>query len=296
MRTLFLAAALIPLSLIAQTTFAPIGAKWSYSQYFAWGPDSSLFTLTCTKDTTLLGHACSVLDGTVLDCYFPHNGEEAYTYVSGDSVFLFDQDQQNFDLLYAFNASPGESWDIPRFIWNPLDTIHVEVLGTSSTVIDGYPLRVLEVEITTIYEGSGATWPVPATITERLGHSIYHFLWGYEACDMDILGGLRCYQDSAISWLNPQLPQCDLGTGIDETNENGSWSLQPNVIERNTTASLLCTEPGLDWSLFDGQGRIVSSGSASVGRTAINIARPGGYLLVLSRNGRTLGRERITVY
>ncbi|MBP6390784.1 MAG: hypothetical protein KA175_02045 [Flavobacteriales bacterium] len=295
MKIILLAALLTPVALSAQTTFAPIGAIWAYSQYFAWGPDSSLFTLTCTKDTVLMGRVCSVLNGTVLDCYFPHSGEEAYTYASGDSVFLFDQDQQNFDLLYAFNATVGDSWDIPRLIWNPLDTIHVEVIGTSSTVIDGYPLRVLEVEITTIYEGIGAMWPVPATITERLGHSIYHFLWGYEACDMDILAGLRCYQDSAIGWLNPQFPQCDLGTSIAETNGHRSWSLLPNVIERNASATLIC-EPGSDWTLFDTQGRIISSGTASYGHNAINIAQPGGYVLVLSQRERNLGRARITVY
>ncbi|MBK7083827.1 MAG: hypothetical protein IPH53_03850 [Flavobacteriales bacterium] len=296
MRTLLFASALLPLSLIAQTTFAPIGAKWSYEQHFAWGPDSNLYTLTCIGDTTILGHTCSVLDGSTTDCYFPYSGGQAYTYVSGDSVFLFDQDQQNFDLLYAFNTAVGDTWDIPRSIWNPLDTIHVEVMGTSSTSIDGSTLRVLDVEITTIYEGIGAVWPISATITERLGHAIYHFLWGYEACDMDILGPLRCYEDPDITWLNPQLPQCELGTGFMESNGHGNWSLQPNAIARNTSASLLCAEPGLVWDLLDAQGRIVSSGSASVGRTAISIARPGGYLLVLSRNGRTIGRDRVTVY
>ena len=62
MRTFLPLAFLLCTSLHAQTTFAPIGAAWTYTQGFAFAPDSGLFRIECLGDTVIQGTICSVLD------------------------------------------------------------------------------------------------------------------------------------------------------------------------------------------------------------------------------------------
>jgi len=291
MRTLLLAAALLPLSLIAQTTFAPIGAKWSYEVNYAFINDSTLLQLESIGDTVLQGTTCRVLEINM-----PTFCIQKYRYVraSNDTVFFWEPMTSSFSTLFIADAVPGQQWTtaISDISFQSTGSATVTVTDTFTTVIDGLPLRSMEVDV-------AATSPFyyfGATITERLGGSGYLFPWLGAICDGDYISSFRCYEDADISWLNANAPECDLVTGINTSIEQAVWSLLTNVIERNTSASLLCTEPGLNWNLFDAQGRLVSSGRASVGRTAINIAQPGGYVLILSQQGKILGRERLTVY
>lgn len=259
MRTIIASFLLLPLYAAAQT-WAPIGAKWTYSQHFVTGPDSSLYILECVTDSLIQGHTCSVLQGNFNGCFFPGSGR-AFTYASGDSVFLFDEERQDFGLLYAFNAQPGDSWDLPRHIWTPNDTVRFEVNAISTTTVDGQTLRVLDLTSTVIYgDDIGPMWPLPAMVTERLGSNIYPFLWGHEACDMDVIGPLRCYEESTlpmpepppplpIQWLNPRYPQCALTEPVPAAirfdEPLGSWFVadtypegsinDPNFVRTRTT-------------------------------------------------------------
>ena len=290
MRTLLLAAALLPLSLIAQTTFAPIGAKWSYEVNYAFINDSALLQLESIGDTVLQGTTCRVLEINM-----PTFCIQKYRYVraSNDTVFFWEPMTSSFSTLFIANAVPGQQWTtaISDITFQVTGSATVTVTDTFTTVIDGLPLRSMEVDV-------AATSPFyyfGATITERLGGSGYLFPWLGAICDGDYISSFRCYEDADISWLNANAPECDLVTGINTSSEQAAWSLQPNVIERNRSATLIC-EPNTDWTLFDAQGRLVSSGNASVGRTAINIAQPGGYVLIISQQGKILGCERLTVY
>ena len=291
MRTLLLAAALLPLSLIAQTTFAPIGAKWSYKVNYAFINDSALLQLESIGDTVLQGTTCRVLEINM-----PIFCIQKYRYVraSNDTVFFWEPMTSSFSTLFIANAVPGQQWTtaISDITFQVTGSATVTVTDTFTTVIDGLSLRSMEVDV-------AATSPFyyfGATITERLGGSGYLFPWLGAICDGDYISSFRCYEDPDISWLNANAPECDLITGFAEASEPMRWSLTPNLIEQNTAASLRCIEPGLEWDLLDAQGRIVASGIAVVGRTEIPITQPGGYLLLLSREGAILGRERITVH
>lgn len=275
------------------TVFAPVGAMWTYTQRFAWGPDSALFNLTCTGDTLILGRSCSIIQGGVTDCYFPWVNGTAYIHSSGDSIFLFEPGDQSFDLLYAFNAVAGDTWDFQRYIAGPLDSVHFEVIATSTTVIDGMPLRVLDVEQTVVYDGVGPMWPMPIRIIERLGNLTYHFLWGSEACDMDILGPLRCYEDPGITWLNPQFPQCELSVGIAEQHTTPLLTALPTLAATGEPIHLTCDRGLIE--LFDAAGRTMLERTTS-GFTTLELERPGTYLLrFTSRNGE-VAHEWIVVY
>lgn len=280
-----------------QTTFAPVGATWTYTQRYPFSADSAIFTLTCTGDTLIDGRICSVLQAGTTTCFHPYGGGKAFTYTSGDSVFV--RSSTGFSLLHAFDAVAGSSWDIPWSVQGGADTIRVQVLSTGIEVIDGLPLRVLETESTMIYEGVGPIWPVPARITERLGHSIYLFYWGFESCDVDLLGPLRCYSDPLITWTNPQLAGCELGTGLHEITAKPAFTIAPNPATRGEVVQVrrVGTSAGqARVEVYDATGSMITSFPMRSQTIDLDLPGPGLFLIRVSYDAGLSTTQQVVMY
>jgi hypothetical protein len=258
MRTLLLAAVLSTTSLCAQTSFAPVGATWTYEQGSCCSPDTGIATLFAPASMMIQGRVCSAIISTGTFYCYPHL---TAVYASNDSVFYWDYSDQLFRLLYRMDASIGEGWETPVNAASqgaPLlrDTINWLVTDTGHITIDGLNLRKFDFHATS---STGYLIPYPnGTVIERLGNLMYLFDWPFGACDGETFIGLRCYSDTDITWLNPQFPQCDLSTGVGETAAEPGLRAAPSVIDAG--GSVRITMPvGSSVQVIDATGRTVAS-------------------------------------
>lgn len=195
MRTFLLSAILLSSSLGAQTTFAPVGATWTYDQ------EEETYTMTAVGDTLLDGHVCSILVGSTPSICWQ---SQAYTYQSGDTVFWSDdQYLPQFFELYRWNAQVGESWDV----WtNGPVTVTYTVLSTGTTMVNGHSLRTLHVEAT----DSQMQWAQSSgVLIEHIGDTLFMFPWLAAFCDAMVPWPLRCYTDSTLgTFMRPGITDC----------------------------------------------------------------------------------------
>lgn len=142
-----LSSLLLSFTLIAQD-FAPLGAKWYYKERQVGFQDGSsifeILVLHASKDTTVLGKSSKKInriqykyDGDIdtLDPYI--------VYQEADTVYLYDPNNIEWDKLYIFNVSKGDTitLDVPFDVdYNPenastfrlkIDSVAQEAYGTT---------------------------------------------------------------------------------------------------------------------------------------------------------------------
>lgn len=298
MRALLLMPFLFWSTLNAQTTFAPIGPTWSYTQDVQWNADSTVFTITAVGDTLINGASCSVLDfsGGISACM----GYRRFVTTRGDSVLFWEPIDSTFRTLYVFGLSPGEGWqtlvgggyfDDGGWV-TVLDTLSFLVTSSDMVEINGLSLRRSTVQAIWSPFTGGQNMPISGTITERLGHSGFLFPWIDGACDFEFNGPLRCYADPDITWMNPQFPQCDLGVGVEE-HDGAQIAIQPTVVRQGET--ILVSSPAGTVEVFDASGRAVSSSTTS-GKLSLTLHRSGSYVLRLTSERGERSVERVFVH
>ncbi|MCB0787197.1 MAG: hypothetical protein KDB75_03770 [Flavobacteriales bacterium] len=284
---------------LAAQSWAPVGATWTYEQRFFGGPDSALLVMSVVKDTVVQGRASqklNIVQGWV-DCY------PFYPIISydGDSLLLYDEADSTFKLMYCFNAEPGDTWT--SFIHHGeltffSDSITWTVLDTSSTLLGGEVLRTLTLEV--VSDNLMLVpycWPVCVAI-EKVGAMNYLFDFPIGICDNEVVRSLRCYSDSTITWQNPDVPQCALGTSVPELNAQ-AFRVAPTLLDRGEALTVDLGDrldaEGLTIRLTDLSGRMVREAPIAGTRTTLQVDASGAFLVVLLKNGRPIGRQRVVV-
>lgn len=262
------------------TVFAPVGATWTYSQHFAFSPDSALFTVESMGDTLIQGRACSILQPTGDVACMPFH---RYVTNVGDTTFFWCAADSSFQTLFNLGASVGDSWTMRadyNGTWMNTDTLTWTVTGVGTTLIDGVPLRVLEVNVQST-QNAGTASMSDGTIIERLGPSPFLFPWIFGACDGELNGPLRCYTDPDITWLNPQFPQCELSVGVAEHGGGDLLSLRPNPVAADdilTIRSRAASGPHAI-EVRDALGRTVSAWTLPPDGLDLHMPGPGLFLI-----------------
>lgn len=276
------------------TVFAPAGAKWTYTQRYAFFPDSNLFVIENVGDTAILGRNCSKLAYTegVNGCMPFHR----YVTTSGDSVLYFSELAGTFQPLYIFRQPIGSTWLMRadfNATWGDADTLIWTVLDTGHVVVDGVTLATMQVSLDAWSEGFIGTL-TSGTLTERLGDMRYLFPWIFAACDGEFNMPLRCYEDAQIAWVNPEVPQCELSVGIGELFATGGSFLRTTVLGAGST---LLLKPGtrVDALLvLDATGRVITRERPTEGAFPAPPSA-GTYSVVLLQGDRRL-HQRIVVH
>jgi hypothetical protein len=267
-------------SLCAQNSFAPVGAKWTYTQRHFGGPDTNLFVLECTGDTLIQGRTCSKLAITqgLNNCmpFFPALTRQ------GDSILVYQPIFSNFGTLYVFGQAPGSQWETIIDYPFGADTVRWTVLDTGHVVLDGVSL--LSQEVSAISNGPYQTESLTSgTMIDRLGDLFFLFPWILGFCDAERNGPLRCYSDPEINWLAPHLPQCDLSTGITERSDAPSIMVSPSILDAGGSVHVALPS-GSTGVLLDATGRTVAALPAN---GDLNIAHTGLYLIhAVSEHGQ----------
>lgn len=167
--------------------FAPVGAKWYYSEQAFIPPPFGEYphVVEVVSKEMYQGKLCSKLtgigSGTVPD--------PLYVYSQNDSVFFYSLLSGGFELLYDFGAEPNESWVIGGLNTpNGADSVVVQVDSVSQISVDGVILKVLYTSCPFLFYDWGCE------IIAGIGNTFFLTPdYGlYEGGPM----GLRCYTDA----------------------------------------------------------------------------------------------------
>jgi hypothetical protein len=183
----------------SQIVFCPPGAEWNYNFGLMIGPVVNE-TIKYRGDTIIGQDTLKIITHRR---FFNVHNVSSYPTISflkqkGDTIFMRNEKTDNqWQVLYNFAATPGQSWTIKLFPFNNLAfsstttityTITVDSIGTVN--INNYNLKRLYVKYSTGLQPN-------CTITERIGCSEFFFNYrNTKYSDGDYFIRFLCYQDN----------------------------------------------------------------------------------------------------
>lgn len=278
------------------TDFAPLGAKWYYSE-IQWIPVPPVKTypniVEVVSKEMYQGKLCSKLVNTSIitgpSATFPH---PLYVYTQNDSVMFYSDFSGQFELLYNFGAQAGESWIIGGLNTTiGVDTLTVYVDSVGQWMIGGDTLKVQFVSYRPFYD-----WGFE--IIEGVGNT------GFLLPDFGLYeggpAGLRCYQDPNNDYHFVTYP-CDTVNGTSSTANIDSEvqiSVFPNPVTANIHISISPNLVNCSFALWDPLGRLVRERVAMAGGTnKIDTygLQPGVYLWQVWQENKPLIKGQIVI-
>jgi hypothetical protein len=225
MKKLILLLALITISqsIIYSQVWAPVGAKWTYSDVsMGWEPFHNLpTTIECTGDTIIDGKSCRIFTGGC-ECSFSPGIE--FLYYEDDKVYYYVDSVVGFTMLYDFSAMPGETWTcIIREFWS-YDTTIFEVVGIGNEIIgdDTIPFQSVK------NSDDNGNWQWGGKVYKYIGD--YSCFYPQYANADPWTGPIRCYEDSTTFIKFQDIP-CDTSIfhmGVKEHVLDNSIKIFPN--------------------------------------------------------------------
>ncbi|MEO7080976.1 MAG: hypothetical protein ABIY71_05580, partial [Flavobacteriales bacterium] len=221
-----LAMMMAPVALNAQV-WCPPGAVWHYAANPCMGACPGFVKMVSAGDTVVDGQPCTRLERTgsyfnlIYQIEVYDTLPELYTYEDQGVVWMFDPQSNAFDTLYNFNALPGDQWQLLPMPGPPTcsTSSYYTVLDTGTTVVSGFSLRWLSVDVTYVLEPDNDTMIFADTLVERIG-SLQSYMLPYDACngmlDWSEGGNLRCYSDNEINYVSDSAQDCEFTVGIGE--------------------------------------------------------------------------------
>lgn len=234
--------------------FAPVGSIWHFTNYETSAPyPLGYLKIECIGDTVLLGKTCRHLKKTKVQSNGVSVSEkDEFIYNSGDTVYVYVPDD-NFYILYNFNAQPGDTWTTSAFdMYNDIyaESTHL-VDSIATTLINGQLLKQLFVRTTegylTFLGEYGANQDL-AIISEKIGDSEYMFPQNYGLWDIDLRIGLRCYSDSEFGEYNSGIVEdCEmLVSDTKEILEDYKIEIYPNPANDEVQVTWSTSIPDID--------------------------------------------------
>ena len=195
-------------------SWCPAGANWLYERGDPMISSGSV-QYTYVGDTLLDGWGAQrirgigyfvVSMGGFTDTVYTTE-PSVLTRTDGDLVYFWLQAQQVWDTLYWFDAVPGDRWN-PG--WDCEDGAYVAVVDTGTTVVEGIPLRTLDLEVWWNNDLVGET-----TIMERMG-DVHGCVVLRSPCVVWESGcQFSCYRDNEIDGYPDPTATCRLNVGLE---------------------------------------------------------------------------------
>ena len=255
---------------ISAIDFAPIGAKWYYSQ--AGIIDMQTYkTIESVADTVIEGKSCRKLieiSRTGISPVRPFR----YMYSENDSVFEYYN--HTFHLLYNFRAQKGDSITIDAYPRK----MYIDSTGTLD--INGHILKVQYVTCT-----DRMSFDFSGKVIEGIGNLTFMF----PTFDFNYDGPLRCFSDPIIgSYINPvwNSIDCDrIETSIENKYES---KISANFIEGSTGIQVTGIKDVCAYELVNIQGRKMRNGMVGQNGIIPEINMPRGIYFIKIHYQQTL--------
>ncbi len=225
MKTLLLLRFLLLPTLTFAQTWAPIGAKWTYTQGTI-NPNFTTFkTFESVADTAINGQSCKKL--TTIEHYGSIWSDTSQLYTYSDSSRVYFLDVTGRCLIYDFNAQPGDTFVLECFHGANGRPIIVKVLSVDTITINGHQRKRFD------YLVSDLIMDFSGFVIEGIGNiygmfPVVHHTYG---------GPLRCYEDSILGLYKNQYyyhnsawqQDCNLIiTGVDDQTVAKNIKVFPN--------------------------------------------------------------------
>lgn len=242
--------------------FAPVGAKWYYKQSSFNFPYPEEFRLVeVTGEAMFQGQLCRVIEG-MTGCGLLN---PSYVFTRNDSTFFWSQFTTNFELLYDFGASVGNTWLI-KGLGLTGDSLRIFIDSIGQRIINTDTLKTWHISYLGCYDWGNE-------IMEKVGN--FRFLSpSFCLCENNPFG-VRCYLDQSSYYHFVPYP-CDtsiLLVGTNSLDLSNRIQCTPNPFQETIT---LTTEPFSEpftFLLFDNVGKLVIrqkfSGSAAIETTSL---------------------------
>lgn len=218
-------------SLSFAQNWAPAGAKWHFSYI---GFASGYVEIANVGDTIIAGQTCQKLQKTFNGLQFgvtPMNYifDTTYTYENNGFVYVLEQNQ--WKVLYNFNATVGDHWPIapmPDF-GACVQNSQLKVIATGNKVINAESLKYLVVDFC---NPDLTSQGFQDTIIEKIGFT-GSYMFRSDYCLMSLDGNeggpFRCYSDNNFSTYKPFYNNdCEYIVGLTENNLSTSVQISPN--------------------------------------------------------------------
>jgi hypothetical protein len=282
--------------------FAPIGATWFYTEYYAFSGNIDYLKIESFKDTIVNEKNCRKLIKNIpLGC--TGRGFTEIVYQKESRVYFYDSDFNEFQVLFDLKSEKDSSWFI-KFLGNAMrvDTLFVIVDSTDNIEINLKNLKRLYVTYMGTYNGDTVI-QYTSQIIETIGDVSYLFNlypdWSV-ACDMNYSDGLRCYSDDIFgSYETGIADSCTYTytwTKINNVQTDPYLRIYPNPA-RDEISILSNIDKILKVSIKDFNGRIYLS-QDFVSDTHIDVSRltPGIYIMTITGKNGFFRNEKITKY
>jgi hypothetical protein len=274
--------------------WAPIGAKWTYTQTFASSFAKDTIVIKSIGDTIIQGKNCKILKKSDVVC--DDRPFKEYMYSDSGKVFFYDDLKNRFQMLYNFNAQVGDTYTVFPAI-SPFDSIGndsivINVDSISTTIINSITLKKLFVHRSNLGE-----WPcLGGIIIENIGDLFYMFPWISGLCDINFAGPLRCYEDSIIGFHDfGTAPSCDyVDIGIIENKKINNVSILPNPATDRIVIDCLDSRE-LNISIYNLIGHLVLLSNIDNKKNEIDISNlaTGMYIIKVTGVNWTVQRKII---
>jgi hypothetical protein len=272
-------------------SFAPIGSEWYYRERFAFMGDIDYVKFYAQKDTIINNQSCrKVIKRHRIDCL--ERGYVEYFYTRNDSVFYFEKDIDDFQLLYDFSAEKGDSWTIKLVNRDTPVMFAIQVDSTSITTINNIDLKTLHV---TYVDPDSTNYK--SIIVDRIGDLDYMFNWQHwfnQPCDANLSAGLSCYSDSIVGLYSLRNSlQCDYINSLAPTETKHSIYVYPNPT-KNIIHISTSSPDTKEVDIFNLNGNLLCSEIISSDYT-INLENmpDGHYFIVVKIKGTIIRTELI---
>jgi len=288
------------LSLISLNIYGQVwidsGAVWHYDySNIGYG---GFYKYEYTKDTVIENQNCQIIAGTNYMFTYNQNNElvligqselgNHYTFVSGDTVFYWNENENKFFTLFDFGAQIGDSWvistDPNNYVVDPNndnDTSRIEVINTGTVTINSNMYRFIKIKPT-----YGSTYGMEGTFVERFGNidstlapfqSLFPSFYDYSGNIMAEwnMYNFKCFQDTSFSLYNSTNKDCEyyltiLGTKEEELNNIEYF---PNPTEGKFTINNRNNEI-ITIILYDNIGKLLNTFEvAPMTKIEINISK-----------------------
>jgi hypothetical protein len=256
--------------------FAPIGAKWYYTQT-GIGDLKTYKTIESVGDTIIEGKSCRKLLEVSRNLFAPIR-DIRIMYSKNDSVSEYYN--SSFHLLYDFGAMKGDTItldvNLPKMI----------IDSTSTIGING---SVHKVQYVTCSDGMMVEFG--GKVIEGIGNLIFMF----PTYDNNYDGPLRCYVDPITgTYINPVWGSIDCENTIAGILKNLDREVSVYINKQSKNIVIKGIQNTVSYELFDIQGRKIKSGELNVNCSIeAEVLKPGIYLLKLKNTEMKIVRKLI---
>lgn len=270
--------------------FAPVGASWYYSEWQFNGLPilESYINIVSEKDTIINEKDCKKLVNNKR-IWCSDRPKTEYVYSQNDTVFFFDPNFNEFQILYDFNAERNQFWNIKMRNWRQagVDTVKIRVDSTDFVSINNNSLRRLYVTYQIILNDGHILHEYPSEIIKTIGDIKYMFNYlpsDAEVCDANGSGGLRCYSDSIIGFYTTNIASsCDeiVYWTANEELKNNDLSQTHITADGNFITIISSNQRIVSYSIYSLTGKLIKSKIIDNDKINIDDLMPAMYILNL---------------